>query len=134
MIFGAMLASEPMFDIPDLARDWFGLGTWALLAIAAVAAAFIWRQHKGIRSDVDAVKGQVVNGHSEENLRTQLDRIESNQVEFQKTMTREISGLRKDIGRLADSAVDDRAMHHQDVARLDDGIDELRKIVTGNQP
>lgn len=136
-----IVATDPMVDLPELAHDWFGLATWALIAVTAVAAAaiWIWRQHqttqgqiKGVAKNVTAMRDHIVNDHTkpDQNLRTQLDRIEQNQQEFQRTMTREIGGLRKDIGRLADSAVDDRAMHHQDVERLDGDIARLEKRMT----
>lgn len=50
--------------------------------------------------------------------RDQLDRIE-----------RVISGVQKDVGRLADAAVDDRETHRTDIARHDAEIAEIRRRI-----
>lgn len=50
--------------------------------------------------------------------RDQLDRIE-----------RVISGVQKDVGRLADAAVDDREAHRTDIARHDAEIAEIRRRI-----
>lgn len=104
----------------------------ALLGIAAIGLATtalpLWLKARSTGTKVTEIHEQTVNDHKEErNLRVQLDRMERDQRAFHEAVTGEIRGLRRDIGRLADAAVDDRAMHHKDIDRLDDDIDELRR-------
>ena len=109
-----------------------GLPLWITTRRAATTAAATSVQ-------VAEIHEQAVNDHraADVNLRDQLDRMERHQREhqesqrvFEAAITSELRGLRKDIGRLADSAVDDRDMHHQDVARIDAAIERIEKRIT----
>lgn len=83
---------------------------------------------------VTEIHEQTVNDHGQEaNMRDQLDRIEQNQARMERRqdeLADDMKGVKKDVGRLADSVIDDRAMHHKDVERLDGDIDELRRKMT----
>jgi len=110
--------------LPPLAHNGWELATWVLIVIAMLLAFKIWTDKnstktlKGVASDLGAVKGQLVNDHpigpGTPNMRDQLDRMES-----------AIAGLRKDIGRIGDAALDDRETHRVDVARIDSSLSEL---------
>lgn len=77
----------------------------------------------GVADKVDAVNDQIVNDHGEHNLREQLDRME----QLQKDTAADVRGMKRDIGRLADAAVDDRETHRTDIARVDGEIKELKR-------
>lgn len=68
----------------------------------------------GVSQSVHSIERSVNN--RPDTMRDQLDRIES-----------DLRGVKKDVGRLADAAVDDRDMHRTDVARLDREIGDLKR-------
>lgn len=67
-----MLLATVTPDLPDeLAHDWFGLGTWAIIAIAVVISVIGWRK---LRRDSNIIKDQVLNSHEKAPpLRVDLD-------------------------------------------------------------
>ncbi|MGX9669908.1 hypothetical protein [Mycobacterium sp. HM-7] len=86
-----------------------------------------------VAGQMTEVKEQVVNDHGDRNLRLQLDRIERNQNRMEKRqedMAGDMRGVKKDVGRLADSAVDDRETHRTDIARVDNELKDLRRRMT----
>lgn len=79
---------------------------------------------KDVADKVDVIKQEVKNDHPDDaNLRDQLDRIERNQ----EAMAGDLRGVKKDVGRLADAAVDDRETHRTDIARVDGELKDLRR-------
>lgn len=68
----------------------------------------------GVSQSVSSIERSVNN--RPDTMRDQLDRIES-----------DLRGVKKDVGRLADAAVDDRETHRTDIARIDGEITKLRR-------
>lgn len=106
---------------------------WAFLGLGVVTVANLattvigrWRGRKkaaereealtGVSESVSSIAHSVNN--RPDTTRDQLDRIE-----------RVISGVQKDVGRLADAAVDDRETHRTDIARHDAEIAEIRRRI-----
>lgn len=95
-------------DLPDdLARDWFGLGTWALIVAGFVVALTILYK----------IKNQVVNGHTTP-LRTDIDGIQTAVLGLVGEMRAERDERRTDVKEL-----------HSDVQELHVKLDELRKVL-----
>lgn len=75
-----VIASDSMVpDLPGLAHDWWGIGTWAIIALVAIVLGAIWIDHRKIKSTVTglsktthAIKNEVTNDH-ETNLRADVD-------------------------------------------------------------
>ena len=96
---------------------------WAFLGLGVVTAAnlvttVIDRRRGKTRAaarekKLDSIERSVNN--RPDTMRDQLDRIES-----------DVRGVKKDVGRLADAAVDDRETHRTDIARIDGELKDLR--------
>lgn len=107
---------------------------WAFLGLGVVTVANLattvidrWHGRKKAAEHEEALTGvsesvssiaHSVNHNRPDTTRDQLDRIE-----------RVISGVQKDVGRLADAAVDDRQTHRTDIARHDAEIAEIRRRI-----
>lgn len=106
---------------------------WAFLGLGVVTVANLattvidkWRGRSkaaareqaltDVTQSVSSIERSVNN--RPDTMRDQLDRIE-----------RDVSGVKKDVGRLADAAVDDRETHRTDIARHDSEIAELRRRI-----
>ena len=151
MIFASLFfAAEPMFDTPDLPRDWFGLAAWGILGLVALCAVWIYRQYKTTRDDIREVSktakqinAQVTNDHAS-NLRNDVDETKGEAtagkvaaettlartediLAHMETLIREVREQRKDIGGLREEVRNDREQHHTDIARVDRRIDGIEK-------
>lgn len=59
-------------DLPnDVAHDWYGLATWALICLAF---AFVARGYFKLKAGIDTTVGQVKNGHKDP-LRADVDKL-----------------------------------------------------------
>lgn len=114
--------------------DWAEMDNlWAFLGLGVVTVANLattvidkWRGRSkaaereqaltNVTKSVSSIANSVNN--RPDTTRDQLDRIE-----------RVISGVQKDVGRLADAAVDDRETHRTDIARHDAEIAEIRRRI-----
>jgi phage shock protein A len=85
---------------------------WRSRGKAAEREQALTKVTKSVTSIVNSVNNRP------DTTRDQLDRIE-----------RVISGVQKDVGRLADAAVDDRETHRADIARHDAEIAEIRRRI-----
>lgn len=78
-----MLPVEVMPDLPnDLARDWFGLGTWGLIVGGFVVCLAILYK----------IKNQVVNGHTTP-MRSDIDGLRDGQLRI----SNEVLGLAGEV-------------------------------------
>lgn len=102
---------------------------WAFLGLGVITVANLlgtWLDRRrgktrekaltGVSKSVSSIERSVNN--RPDTMRDQLDRIEA-----------DLRGVKKDVGRLADAAVDDRETHRTDIARVDDEMKELKRRI-----
>lgn len=102
----------------DMDNLWAFLGL-GVVTVANLATTVIDRRRGKTRADAREKKLNSIErsvNNRPDTMRDQLDRIES-----------DLRGVKKDVGRLADAAVDDRETHRTDIARLDRDIDDLKR-------
>ena len=111
LAFWWALPREVVPDLPDdVAHDWFGLGTWALIVFGfVVCAVLIYR----IKQGVDETNKQVKNGHRDP-LRTDVDRIIAQQTEI---LTK-LDDHGSQLGDMRDEVRVERRERREDVADL----------------
>lgn len=133
-------------QLPEPAHNGWELSSWVIMGVVAIIGFYIWlkerRKITGMAGDLGAVRDHVVNDHTDpdQNMRTQLDRMEQNQIRMEQQQNRmeqqqtdmgaDLRGVKKDVGRLADSAIDDRETHHTDIARVDRELEEIKRRIT----
>ena len=112
------LLSEIVPDLPnDVAHDWFGLATWALIVCGfVVCATLIYR----IKQGIDETNKRVKNGHKN-SMRADIDRIIAQQEHFiarQDDMMawQQLHGTR--LAELQQDYQDERQERRDDVADL----------------
>lgn len=155
------IASESLIpELPGLAHDWWGIGTWAIIAIVAIILGFIYIDHRKIKSAVTglsktthAIKEEVTNDH-ETNLRADVDETRDEaaagkraaagaksvaetvlaRVEDVLLRVTDLAEVQRQqgtqLGGLRTDLSADREQSRRDIARLDDDIDELRRKMT----
>lgn len=122
-----MLVPLPVETLPnlpdDLARDWFGLGTWALIVSGFIVALKILYK----------LKGQIVNGHPTP-LRSDIDDLRDEV----KVSRDEVAVASKEVLGLVGEVRAERAERRADVQDLHAGMqdlhakfDEIRKALPG---
>lgn len=143
-----IIATDPIVDLPELAHDWFGLGTWAILGIIALLGFFGWMFYRQDRTfkGVEQVKEHVLNNH-DTNLRDDIDKTHeeaaASKVEAAASkavgevvlsrvedMLVQVAELRRDVGGLRGDFRIHQERHQYDVERLDRDIQNL----AGNRP
>lgn len=95
-----------------------GLG---VVTVANLATTVIDRRRGKTRADAREKKLNSIErsvNNRPDTMRDQLDRMES-----------DMRGMKKDVGRLADAAVDDRETHRTDIARVDTELGEIRRRI-----
>lgn len=85
-----------------------------LVLVACLPAWITTRKTRALHDDVAEIKDQTVNGHGDQNMRVQLDRIEARQDDS----VADMRGLRKDFGELRGEVRDARRDHHDFEARV----------------
>jgi len=109
------MVTPPMEIVPDLpddlARDWYGLGTWALIVLGAVMLVYLIK-----------IKAQVVNGHKRP-MRNDIDDLSDAVAEN----TRHVLALSGQVIGLAGDIRADRA----NIDALAVQLDGLRKALPG---
>ena len=113
-----MIVAVPMNipDLPDdLARDWYGLATWALIVIGAVTLVYLVK-----------IKNQVVNGHKTP-MRSDIDGLADTLEEN----TRQVLALSGEVIGLAGEVRAEAIERRADVEDLSVKLDELRKALPG---
>lgn len=137
---GVVIATDPIVDLPELAHDWFGLGTWAILGIIALLGFFGWMFYRqdAIRKDTKQVKEHVINSHGT-NLRDDIDKTHEEASASKaeaaaskavgevvlarvEDMLMQVAGLRRDVGGLRGDFRIHQERHQYDVERLDRDI------------
>lgn len=106
------LPREIMPDLPDdVAHDWYGLATWALIVVGfVICTVLIYR----IKQGVDETNKQVVkNGHKDP-LRTDVDRIIAQQTEI----LAKLDNHGEQLGDMRDEVLVERRERREDVADL----------------
>lgn len=118
------LPVETLPNLPDdLARDWFGLGTWALIVSGFIVALKILYK----------LKSQIVNGHPQP-LRSDLDdmRDEIKDSRDEVRVARdEVSAAINVVLGLVGEVRAERAERRADVQELHVKLDDVRKALPG---
>lgn len=108
-----MLLPMPVEVIPDLpndlATDWYGLGTWALIVGGFVTVMTILAK----------IKNQVVNGHQTP-MRADIDGLRDGQVRI----SGEVMGLAGEVRA-------EREERRADIEDIHSKLDDLRKALPG---
>lgn len=114
-----MMATLPMEIVPDLpddlARDWYGLGTWLVIVLGAVTLVYLVK-----------IKNQVVNGHKTP-MRSDIDGLSDAVAEN----TRHVLALSGEVIGLAGEVRAEATERRADVEDLNVKLDELRKALPG---
>ncbi len=105
-----MVPLEVVPDLPnDLARDWYGLGTWALIVAGFIASLTILYK----------IKNQVVNGHTTP-MRSDIDKLRDGQI----TIREEV------LAESAERRANDEVLRGE-VRELHEKLDDIRKALPG---
>lgn len=104
---GSWTDVDNLLDLLD--HVWIGV---VMVAVAGIPSYFAARNHKGIKD----IKNQVQNGHTETNLRDDIDRA----LDAIASLVHDVRGIRADL-----MAEEDR--RRRDVANLEDRIGRHRK-------
>lgn len=111
-----MPSAEFVPDLPDeLARDWYGLATWALIALSVVMVVYLVK-----------IKAHVVNGHKTP-MRSDMDGLSEAVAEN----TRHVLALSDEVIGLAGEVRAEATERRADVEDLNVKLDELRKALPG---
>lgn len=159
IVLGTVFGADGWPTLPPLAHNAYELATWAIIGLTAVAAAvivYLFRHGIPIRRDVreiknstNVIKDEVKNTH-QSNMRTDMDktheeaagakavgetvlaRVEdvlvrvTDLANVQKQHGAQLGGLRTDLSA-------DREQTRREIARLDEDLGDLQKLVKGER-